>query len=304
MTQTLEPSSGEQRAQCAWCGAPTRASSGRLAGCAVCGAATTHPAPDEAELERAYARYRPASGRFSAGGDVALRFSRAALARRLDLIAPRGPILDVGSGDGALLKALRARWREAVGLERRSTVEGVIEAEIEDFDDRAGEWAAIVFWHSLEHLRHPARALDRAATLLAPGGVLAIAVPNYTSWQARCFGRKWFHLDLPRHFVHLPAAALLDGVEARGLRVERLSYWRGGQLVFGWLHGMVGALPGHCDLYGAIRRPEARENPISGARRTQALLSAVALAPVAGICSGVEVAARAGGTVYLEARRP
>ena len=291
-------------ARCAWCGAPARVGAGRLAVCSACGTATTYPAPDEAELECAYARYRPESGRFSGGGDAVLRFSRAILARRLDRIAPPGPILDVGSGDGTLVAALRVRGREAVGLEREANAPGAIAREIDEFDERPGEWAAVVFWHSLEHLRDPASAIDRAVSLLARRGVLAIAVPNSASWQAQIFGARWFHLDIPRHFVHLTADALCRGVRERGVQVERVSYWRGGQLVFGWLHGMVGALPGHADLYSAIRRPEAREEAISGARRAGALTAAAALSPLAAILVAGEVAAHAGGTIYVEARRP
>jgi hypothetical protein len=130
-----------------------------------------------------------------------------------------------------------------------------------------------------------------------------VAVPNLGSWQARLFGRRWFHLDLPRHLVHLPAAGLVRGVEDRGLEVERVSHWRGGQLVFGWLHGMVGKLSGRLDLYSAIRRPEAQDEPIAGGRRAMAVACAAALAPVGAVLAAAESAARAGGTVYLEARR-
>jgi hypothetical protein len=160
-----------------------------------------------------------------------------------------------------------------------------------------------VFWLSLEHLRDPAAALDRATALLEPGGVVAIAVPNLGSWQARCFGARWFHLDLPRHLVHLSAGALCAGLERRGLEVRRVSHWRGGQLVFGWLHGLLGTLPGRPDLYSAIRRPEARGRTIAPGQRAAVLAAAVAVAPVAAALAGAEVAARAGGTVYVEARR-
>jgi len=275
-----------------------------VAVCAACGAATTHPPPSEAELERAYLSwYRPSGGRFSAGGDRLLAFSRARLARRLDRIAPPGPVLDVGSGDGSLLAALRARGREAVGLERSADAEGVLAVEISAFEDRIGQWAAVVFWHSLEHLRDPAGALDRAAALLGAGGVLVIAVPNLESGQARRFGARWFHLDLPRHLVHLPASALQAGVRERGFEIERVSHWRAGQILFGWLHGMVGRLPGRPDLYSAIRRVGAQDTPVVGLRRLAVLGAAVALAPGAGAMALAEIAAHAGGTVYLEARR-
>jgi SAM-dependent methyltransferase len=285
----------------------------RLAICRSCGSATTHPAPDPAELERAYSGwYRPASGRFSAGGDRLLALSRASLARRLDRIAPPGPILDVGCGEGWLLRALRTRGREAVGLERdRSGPEGpgdegsdgVLATEISAFEDRAGEWAAVVFWHSLEHLPAAAPAIDRAVELLAPGGVLVIAVPNFASLQSRTFGDRWFHLDLPRHLVHLTGEALVDGMSARGLVVERRSQWRAGQQMFGWLHGIVGTLPGRPDLYSAIRRQDAREEALPRPRRVALLATAGALAPVAATLTAAEVALGAGGTVYIEARR-
>jgi SAM-dependent methyltransferase len=300
----LEHASGPGRV-CGWCGAPTVPDGVRLARCEACGAATTSPPPDESELEAAYAGwYRPDTGRFAGSGDRLLGRSRAALARRLDRRAPRGPVLDVGSGEGALLDGLHARGREAFGLERSSARTDVRTREIADFDERAGEWAAVVFWHSLEHMRDPGRALDRATALLAPGGLLVVAIPNYASWQARRFGERWFALDIPRHLIHLPADALLDGLRARGLRLERVSYWRGGQVVFGWLHGLVGALPGTPSLYDAIRRPGARSSHISSMRRAAAVSAGAALAPVALVLAASEIAAGAGGTVYVEARRP
>jgi SAM-dependent methyltransferase len=290
---------------CGWCGAPARPVGSRLLACAACGAATTFPAPDDAELEDAYADwYRPDGGRFGWGGDRLLRRSRTTLARRLDSRARTGPVLDVGCGEGVLLDALRARGREAVGIERAAVRDDVRAQELTEFTERAGEWAGVVFWHSLEHLRQPGAALDRATELLAPGGLLVVAVPNRASWQARRFGARWFALDLPRHLVHVPAIALLDALRTRGLQIERISYWRGGQVMFGWLQGLVGSLPGRPDLYDAIRVPAAQRHRLSGVRRVTVLAAGIALAPAAAVLAVLEIAARAGGTVYVEARRP
>lgn len=290
--------------QCAWCEHRFDNADERLTGrvrCARCGVATTSPWPSDEQLSAAYADwYRPKSGRFSGVGDRLLRRTRSALAGRLDRVLPPGPVLDVGAGDGTLVEAFARRGREAVGLEPYASGPRIRNAEVEDVD---GKWSAVIFWHSLEHLRQPSRALSHAAALLPPDGMLVIAVPNAASLQARFFGDRWLALDLPRHLVHLSPTALLSKLEALGLRVERVSYLRGGQVVFGWVHGFVGKLPGHPDLYDAIRRTQARQGAQSPALRLYALAAAVAALPFALAATAVEVTVRSAGTIYVEARR-
>lgn len=207
-----------------------------------------------------------------------LRRTRSALADRLHRILPPGPVLGGGAGDGTLVEAFVRHGREAVGFEPRASGPHVRNAEIEEIN---GNWSAVIFWHSLEHLRQPARGVSHAAALLSPGGTLVVAVPNATSLQARAFGDRWLALDLPRHLVHLSPPALLSRIEALGLRVERVSYLRGGQVVFGWVHGLVGQLPGQPDLYDAIRRIEARQAAQHPAFRLYTLAAAVVALPFA-----------------------
>ena len=292
----------EPGAGCAWCGAALEPETGTgTLLCGRCGARTTWPVPTDEELDRAYGSwYRPERGRFGGPGDRLLRRLRGRLARQLDRVSPPGPILDVGAGDGALLDALAATGREAVGLERHSDRADVREADVAEVE---GTWAAIVFWHSLEHLRDAGATLGEAAGRLEPDGVMVVAMPNPASLQARAFGERWFALDLPRHLVHVPADVLLARLRDLGLRPSRVSYTRGGQIVFGWLHGIVGTLPGNPDLYDAIRRPEARRTPISAGRRALVLGVATLALPIAAACAAVEVALRRGGTVYVEAKR-
>jgi SAM-dependent methyltransferase len=290
--------------RCQWCGAALAEGATPVAGiaaCGRCGVASTDPPPSEAELKRAYAGwYRPHEGRFAGPGDVLLRWSRGRLARRLDRIAPPGAILDVGAGEGALLDALAARGRVAVGLERDASRPDVRAEELLEVE---GTWAAVVLWHALEHLRDAGRALEHAAGLLGDRGVIVIAMPNAESLQARALGERWFALDLPRHIVHVPAAALLERLRGLGLRVERVSQLRGGQAAFGWLHGLVALLPGDLDLYDAIRRPGARRGPLPARRRAAALAAGALLLPVAIAFALAEAALRRGGSVYVEARR-
>jgi SAM-dependent methyltransferase len=292
--------------ECAWCGhrlgGDDEHRPGRIR-CARCGVGTTSPWPSDEQLADAYAVwYRPASGRFSGVGDRLLRRTRSALANRLHRVLPKGPVLDVGAGDGTLVSAFREHGREAVGVDPYASGSHPHVRAVE-FEEMTGVWSAVIFWHSLEHLRRPVRALRHAADLVVPGGVLVVAVPNAASLQARLFGDRWLHLDLPRHLVHICPPALLSELETLGFRVERVSYLRGGQVVFGWLHGLVGLLPGHPDLYDAIRRTEARQAAQGPAFRLYTLAAAAAALPVALAGAAIEVTARSGGTIYVEARR-
>lgn len=305
MTVAQAPTEDLPTTTCVWCGAalPDEAprGGGRVS-CVRCGAATTDPWPSQETLNDAYRGwYRPAGGRFAGPGDALLRRSRGALAQRLARIAPPGPVLDVGAGDGTLLDALRRHGREATGLELVSTRPDIRAADITEIDE--SHFAAIVFWHSLEHLPRPSAALARAVELLEPQGLLTIAVPNSDSLQARLFKDRWLALDLPRHLVHIPADTLLRRLDELGLKVTRRSHLRGGQVVFGWLHGLVGTLPGHPDLYDAIRRPDARRTALSPARRAAVLAAGTVLAPVAIAAALGEALARRGGSIYVEAVR-
>ncbi|HEX3705296.1 MAG TPA: class I SAM-dependent methyltransferase [Mycobacteriales bacterium] len=303
-TATWTLDAGPPASRCAWCDAelPSGALSlpGRIV-CAECGTATTSPVPTDDQLETAYGPwYRPDSGRFGGIGDAVLKRTRATLAGRIDRIAPAGPVLDVGAGDGTLVRALLARGRDAVGLERHATGEHMRD---DDLDSIGGTWSAIVFWHSLEHLRQPRASLARAAELLKPGGVVILALPNSSSMQANAFGDRWLALDLPRHLVHVPSSTALRTLEEIGLHPTRVSHLRGGQAAFGWLDGLVGSLPGHPSLYDAIRSSDARSQQMSSGRRAATLAAAAVAFPVALVAAGVEVARRRGGSLYAEARK-
>ncbi len=286
---------------CGWCGASLDGPlvGERLRRCERCGVLSTDPAPSVAELDQAYTGwYRPAGGRFSGPLEPLLRRLRGRLASRIDRIASPGPVLDIGSGEGWLLEALGRRGRDGQGSERNP---GSDRLELPPRPPQG--WAAIVLWHSLEHLREPGRLLAELPALLSADGVVVVAMPNPASVQARVFGPRWFALDLPRHLIHVPAPALLRALREAGLRPARTSGLRGGQSVFGWLQGMLGALPGSPDLYDAIRTPPAQRRRRGGPARAATLLGAALLLPVASGAAVAEAAIGRGGSIYVEARR-
>lgn len=300
------PAVGRRPEQCAWCGHRFCGGDDHRPGrirCDRCGVATTSPWPSDEQLAAAYAAWRrPEAGLFSRIRDAVLRRTRLALVDHLRWMLPRGPVLDVGARDGMLVRAFRQRGRAAIAVAPYASGSDP-QVRAFEFADMTGSWSGVIFWHSLEQLRQPVQALRHAAALLVPGGVLLVAVPNAASLQARLFGDRWLALDLPRHLVHLTPAALLAQIEDLGFRIERVSYLRGGHVLFGWLHGIVGWLPGHPDLAGSIRRGQTQPTARNLAFRLYVLAAALIALPLALIGAAVEVTTRSGGTIYVEARR-
>jgi len=210
---------------CAWCEQPLAAGPLRALGqlrCERCGATTALDWSMNRELPRAPVRR---SHRLCALGDAARRRARRRLAARIARVAPPGPVLDVGSGDGMLLDALRATGRLTTGIAPAhhggAPRAGVRAADITEL---GGRYAAIVFWQSLGRLRAPALALDHAAALLKPGGLLAIAQPSGARLQARALGERLVTPDAPRHRVLIPPQALVERLRTLGLQVDRVDH--------------------------------------------------------------------------------
>jgi len=202
--------------------------------CPACGLAFTHPRLQPEDFATyypdTYSAYEPnLSGRPSLGervGDLQRQLvARFGPYRRVWKRRP-GRLLDVGCGAGDLAAVFARRGWSVAGIEpsavaaehaRANGVEAV-NGTLADAPWGPAEFDAILFNHSLEHIEEPAQALTEAARLLKPGGLLAIAVPNFGSWHRRLFGSAWFQLDLPRHLQHFDRDSLATLVEAAGLR--------------------------------------------------------------------------------------
>ncbi len=146
-------------------------------------------------------------------------------------------MLDVGCGDGSfLLEAQRQGW-EVSGTEvnpRLARERGLTIHEELVRASPAGPYGCITLWHSLEHFRDPQAAVQEAASLLAPDGVMLIAVPNWSGAQARAFGAQWFHLDVPRHLFHFSAQSLSVLAGQCNLQVRQTWHTEAELDLFGW----------------------------------------------------------------------
>ena len=208
--------------------------------CQACGTGATLPLATPAELAAFYpSGYGPHDDALRGVlGSIsrAIRWwqGRSAL-RSAPLTAlrdrPVGRAVDVGCGRGDLAGLLVERGWQVTGIEpsagacRAAGRRGVDarQGTLGDVDLESGAYDAAIFRHSLEHSEDLSRDLTRAVRALRPGGVVLITVPNFASWQRRRFGSCWYHLDLPRHRVHLTARGLGAALKRAGAHVETLT---------------------------------------------------------------------------------
>jgi SAM-dependent methyltransferase len=135
-------------------------------------------------------------------------------------------VAELGCGSGGLLEAL-GRFGSAVGVEADPAL--LETARQRGLDCRPGslpsdvplppgEWDAVCLFDVLEHLDDESAALGACGRLLAPGGLLFVAVPAYAWLWSR-------HDELLGHRRRYTSPRLRRVVEAAGLLVERVSYF-------------------------------------------------------------------------------
>lgn len=211
----------------------------------------------------------------------ALRAEAARESWRMDLLRPfasGGRLVEVGPGNGIFAVQARDAGFDTVTIERdpgacaylRETVgvEAIESDAPEEVLPGLGPCRAIALWHVLEHLPRPAALLEAAAEALEPGGALLVAVPNPDSLGLRVLGRRWPHIDAPRHLALIPSDALVERAAALGLETALLTtddpgarHWNR----FGWEF--------------ALRSTRSRHPRVVAARAAAAVIAA-ALSPL------------------------
>jgi SAM-dependent methyltransferase len=138
-----------------------------------------------------------------------------------------GRLIEIGSGTGGFavtadsagfeVTAVEMNQRCCDYLNERTAVHAICSDRPLEVLAALEPARVVALWHVLEHLADPAEMLELAAAKLEPGGVLAIGVPNIDSLQFRLLGRRWPHLDAPRHLCLIPPAALVKRGAELGL---------------------------------------------------------------------------------------
>jgi 2-polyprenyl-3-methyl-5-hydroxy-6-metoxy-1,4-benzoquinol methylase len=145
-------------------------------------------------------------------------------------------LLDVGCGAGAFLAKMHAATGCAVhgvdnseaAVQTAKQMYGidVFHGTLLDAPFADGSFDAITAWSFLEHVPNPREVVRRISRLLKPGGLCIICVPNVTSFNARVFRDRWYHLDCPRHLHLFSPETLSHLLTESGLAVDRIAFDR------------------------------------------------------------------------------
>lgn len=141
-----------------------------------------------------------------------------------------GAILDLGAGTGAFLHTMKDAGWKVNGLEpdtqARENAKNKYGVELEELDQFMS-WPsqscdAVTMWHVLEHVHELHPYLDKLREILKPGGRIFIAVPNYTSYDAKVYGEAWAAYDVPRHLYHFSPRSMGQLLKAHDLELEKI----------------------------------------------------------------------------------
>ncbi|MBI4180083.1 class I SAM-dependent methyltransferase [bacterium] len=146
---------------------------------------------------------------------------------------PGGRILDVGCGAGTFLLMMQSLGWNVAGVEMNAVTAEKLNTKFSanvfggDFLDAPFEthsFDVIFMSHMLEHVLSPSRILDKARSLLKPGGQIWIAVPNFSSVEAALFRSYWYGLDLPRHIHQFTPGTLRAYLAKAGFKRVRIRW--------------------------------------------------------------------------------
>lgn len=231
--------------------------------CGRCGLAYLHPRPTPAQLRKYYtAQYRhddgepPVAQRFRRDMDEA----RTRVRRLLPLLSPKSRVLEMGSGSGAFLDAVRPYVADATGVEPDAAARSWIaaqtgarvEAELATLARAGATYDMVVSFHVLEHVADPVGFLASLRRRLRPAGRLVTEVPNVDDalvglYQVPAYRPFYYQKS---HLYYFSADTLRRALKAAGLTAEIVGVQR--YDLSNHLHWMLQGQPGGQGRYSEM----------------------------------------------------
>lgn len=204
--------------------------------CATCSLRFTQDAPSKNSMNAYYESEDYISHSDTSKGPVNKLYKKVrqiTLKQKASLVQKscdrqQGNLLEIGSGTGAFAAEMKKRGWAVTGLEpdekARENAMTFHQIELQPVENfytlKPATFDAITLWHVLEHVHDLHIYMQKFRELLAPGGVLIIAVPNYTSKDANIYKEFWAAYDVPRHLYHFSPMSLKKLTEKHGMNIR------------------------------------------------------------------------------------
>jgi len=141
-----------------------------------------------------------------------------------------GSVLDYGCGTGAFLHEMQTAGWKITGLEpdikARDLARKLNGSDIFPPDYVASiadkQFDIITLWHVLEHVHRLHPTLKQLNRVMKQGASIFIAVPNYTSNDAKAYGTAWAAWDVPRHLYHFSPESIKKLLAANGFKLTAI----------------------------------------------------------------------------------
>lgn len=129
-------------------------------------------------------------------------------------------LLELGPGRGGFLRLAEVRGWEVAGVDPypAAGLTATVHPTLEDAA-QGGPFDAVCLFDVLEHVLRPGALLAGVVSVLAPGGCVAVGLPNLDGPSFRVQGVAWAEVKPPEH-LSLPTGAGMRAIATRaGLRV-------------------------------------------------------------------------------------
>jgi 2-polyprenyl-3-methyl-5-hydroxy-6-metoxy-1,4-benzoquinol methylase len=190
-------------------------------------------------------------------------------------------LLEIGVGSGSFLRAAKAQGYDVMGCDLSKPICERVESEIGvpmhcgplDGLNGHARFDVVVMNHVLEHVQQPVAFLQGVRRLLAPGGIVHIAVPNIACWEARFSG--WTSYE-PYHLSYFDYQTLARVVEMAWLLPGRIATH---ESFSGWFLALLRTALG-VNRKGAVTRISGVQEGGVAVKRSQVVEHAYRLAMV------------------------
>jgi ubiquinone/menaquinone biosynthesis C-methylase UbiE len=205
-----------------------------IVSCLSCGFKFTNPRPQESALPDYYKAEAYISHTDTSAGLVNKLYKLVrsfTLKSKLNLVSPhlRGNLLlDIGAGTGAFLNEVKRKYPHVCGVEpdpdasrlakEKYDLDLFAESYLSELKDKSCD--VITMWHVLEHVPRLRDRVQELSRLLADGGIVVVAVPNYQAYDASYYGKYWAAYDVPRHLYHFDKQSIEQLFSSFGFKLK------------------------------------------------------------------------------------